>query len=280
MKSGIYKIEHIESGKSYIGSAVDIKSRFRLHKSDLRLGKHRNGRLQNSWNKYGAEAFRFSAMIICSPEKLVMYEQLLMDGYNVVKTGFNISPIAGNQLGMRHTDATKAIMSAMKKGKKQTPSHIANAAKGRKGRKMPPMSVETRAKISAANRARKHPPRTPEWKAKIGAAHKGRKFSPERCKMMSEISKGRKHTEKSKINMTIAQKSRRAVDATNFQKRQKNNTSGYQGVGWRKRISKYVAAITVERRKIYIGSFNTAEEARQAYCQAATKYHGEFARYG
>lgn len=55
-----------------------------------------------------------------------------------------------------------------------------------------------------------------------------------------------------------------------------HNTSGYRGV-WRQN-GKWLARIGSERKKIYLGSFDTAESAAAAYNAAATNLHGEFAR--
>jgi hypothetical protein len=56
---------------------------------------------------------------------------------------------------------------------------------------------------------------------------------------------------------------------------QRNNKLGVKGVI--KTSSAFVAAITVNRRNIHIGSFRTLEAASAAYGAAAVKYFGEFA---
>lgn len=58
----------------------------------------------------------------------------------------------------------------------------------------------------------------------------------------------------------------------------RRNTSGYKGVDWNKDRRVWRAHITVDNRKIYLGYFDTAEEAHKAYCEASAKYHGEFGR--
>lgn len=58
------------------------------------------------------------------------------------------------------------------------------------------------------------------------------------------------------------------------------NKTGYKGVHFRHDREKYMATIYVQRKQIHLGTFNTAEEAHAAYCQAAIKYHGEFANFG
>jgi HNH endonuclease len=55
-----------------------------------------------------------------------------------------------------------------------------------------------------------------------------------------------------------------------------NNTSGVKGVS--KRKNKFVAQVTVSRKLIYIGEFDTSGEAAAAYANVARKYFGEFAR--
>jgi len=61
------------------------------------------------------------------------------------------------------------------------------------------------------------------------------------------------------------------------QKRQKNNISGYKGVSHAYN-GKFTSRIYCEKQMIHLGTFNTAKEAHKAYCDAAHKYHGDFAR--
>lgn len=57
----------------------------------------------------------------------------------------------------------------------------------------------------------------------------------------------------------------------------KNNTSGFKGVCWNKKSSKWHAQIRFETKKINIGFFDCKIQAAKAYNAAALKYHGEFA---
>jgi len=58
--------------------------------------------------------------------------------------------------------------------------------------------------------------------------------------------------------------------------KQSNNTTGYKGVTYRKRDRRYEAQIKAKGKKYWLGSFTTAEEASQAYKEAATRHHGQF----
>ncbi len=58
------------------------------------------------------------------------------------------------------------------------------------------------------------------------------------------------------------------------------NTTGFKGVSFRKDIGKYTAYINYKKLKKHLGVFDTPEEAYAAYCEAALKYHGEFANFG
>ena len=51
-----------------------------------------------------------------------------------------------------------------------------------------------------------------------------------------------------------------------------NNTSGHPGVCWNKRKSKWVAQITHNQKQIYLGCFNTVEEAIAARKAAEKLY--------
>jgi hypothetical protein len=62
-------------------------------------------------------------------------------------------------------------------------------------------------------------------------------------------------------------------------RRSLNNTSGFKGVYYRKDEKKWQAQIHVSGHKIPLGRFGTPEAAYAAYCEAAKKYFGEFARF-
>ena len=49
------------------------------------------------------------------------------------------------------------------------------------------------------------------------------------------------------------------------QRIQTNNTSGYKGVHFNKRLDKHMARIQINKKRIYLGSFSTPEEAGIAY---------------
>lgn len=87
------------------------------------------------------------------------------------------------------------------------------------------------------------------------------------------------HINLDKIDNRIANL-RQATVAENQRNKhhQSNNTSGFKGVSKFKRIGKWRSEIMVDGHKHYLGSFATAEEAADAYAEAATMLHAEFAR--
>ena len=97
MKSGIYKIVNKINGKFYIGSSVNIKHRWYMHKFELTKGTHHNPHLQNAWDKYGEENFVFSILFETKKEFLLEKEQELLDMTKCYNRhiGYNIGKIAG-----------------------------------------------------------------------------------------------------------------------------------------------------------------------------------------
>jgi hypothetical protein len=73
---------------------------------------------------------------------------------------------------------------------------------------------------------------------------------------------------------------RLATRAENNQnaKRRKDNKTGYKGVSFRPDLGTWRARINVDNHSIFLGQFKTPEAAYAAYCDAAKKYHGAFAR--
>jgi hypothetical protein len=68
---------------------------------------------------------------------------------------------------------------------------------------------------------------------------------------------------------------RLATNKQNQQNRgkQRNNTSGYKDVGFRKKLNKYIAHIGVDGKTLYLGIFDCPKEAAVTYNKAALKYH-------
>jgi hypothetical protein len=82
----------------------------------------------------------------------------------------------------------------------------------------------------------------------------------------------RNRNDNSWINLRPANNSQNRANSKIYE----NNTSGFKGVTLHG--NKYQAQIQVNNKNIYLGRFNTAEEAHKAYCEAAEKYFGKFAR--
>lgn len=59
----------------------------------------------------------------------------------------------------------------------------------------------------------------------------------------------------------------------------KHNTSGYKGVYLTRNKKRWIAEIRSDKKKIHIGTFDTPEEAHEAYKAAALLYHGDYARF-
>ena len=157
--SGIYKIENKTNGHIYIGSAVDISHRWRFHRSHLNNNKHHSGHLQNAWNKYGKHNFDFVIIEECKKSVLIKREQFYID---TLDPEYNIARVAGNCLGVKHTEETKRKVSLAGKGRVfsdehrknlsiamkkyvKTEEHSANISKGKTGKKA---SNETKRKMA------------------------------------------------------------------------------------------------------------------------------------
>lgn len=216
MNTGIYEIKNLANGKRYVGSAVNFKRRWYMHRYHLRRGDHWSSHLQATWDKYGEDQFEFRPILVCGRQSLVMYEQIAIDAlcpeYNKCKVaastlGFkfseetraklsnraraeNLSPetrarMSSSQAKRRHTAETKAKISAIVKGRKESDETRAKKSAALMGHGA---SQETRAKLSAAALGRKH---SPEARERIAAASTGRKHTPEVRARMSERARQR-----------------------------------------------------------------------------------------
>jgi hypothetical protein len=58
-----------------------------------------------------------------------------------------------------------------------------------------------------------------------------------------------------------------------------NNTSGFKGVSWSAKRKKFIVQIRMNNKITYVGQFDSAEKASEAYQKAALALFGEFARF-
>jgi group I intron endonuclease len=147
MITGIYKILNKVNNKVYIGSATDIKKRWRDHKWYLNHNFHHNSHLQSAWNKYGINNFEFSIILECAVDELLIKEKEFMLEFNSLSNiyGYNVNDPEHSFLNRKHTEKTKNILSLQKQGRN-------NPMFGKCGIKHhnfnKPVSVKTRDKIS------------------------------------------------------------------------------------------------------------------------------------
>lgn len=93
INKGIYKIINILNQKYYVGSSINLEERKQKHFRTLRRNKHVNDYLQNAWNKYGEENFKWEIVEILNDLDLAeirKVEQKYIDAdfdnqYNIAK---------------------------------------------------------------------------------------------------------------------------------------------------------------------------------------------------
>ena len=175
MSGGIYFIKCEANGFTYVGSAKDFEKRFSSHLGDLKGGNHRNPHLQNSYNKYGEDSFKFIKYLVLGDydkefyfsEENKVIEELKNRGENL----FNIAKAEGGW--------TYATMER----------------KEEIGRKISSSLIELNSKMSKEERREKY-----------GKGKKGVPLSEERKERLSEYWVGKPKSEETRIKMSEAQK--------------------------------------------------------------------------
>tara|TARA_R110000851_G_scaffold316437_1_gene479494 strand:- start:49 stop:819 length:771 start_codon:yes stop_codon:yes gene_type:complete len=205
MNSGIYIIKNTINGKFYIGSAVNIKSRWSQHKHQLKYNKHGNRYLQRSWNKHGTESFVFEVLeYVKDKHKLILCEQKWFDkmkphDHNI---GYNICQVAGSSLGVKHTDEMRAKVSKAVKGRKLSVETKKNMSLSKMREKNPmygyAYSKEQRKQKSLANTGEKNPfydkKHTKETREKMSKNGKGKNSGPKTREHIDKITESAMET--------------------------------------------------------------------------------------
>lgn len=171
---GVYMIKNNINDKMYIGSSVDIMSRYKYgHLYRLRSNKHYNPKLQNAFNKYGESYFELHIIELCDVEELMRKEKDYILKFNSHKIGYNIteetdSPNRGKKLTEEH----KRKIGLKHKNKiitKEQREKISATLTGRYGGENNPMYGK-----ESPFKGKKH---TEESKEKLKKSHLGKKMS-------------------------------------------------------------------------------------------------------
>lgn len=190
--SGVYRITCKVNGKSYIGSSVDIRKRWSVHRRLLSLGRHHSIHLQRAWLLLGCDAFDVEILEECDSENLLGREQYWLGLFETANDlfGYNISQKAGAPMsGLKHSAETLKKMSQSHSGRKHSEESKAKISKGNLGKKLSPEHVEQMRLSRVGKKAseetkqklreiRKNP--SAELRYKFGNGTRGKKLSRER----------------------------------------------------------------------------------------------------
>ena len=159
-KTGIYKITCIENGRYYIGQAINLLSRWSVHKYTLKNNCHFNKHIQRCYDKYGLESLKFEVIQECSIEQATQIEQDLLDIHIENELCMNQNPNANTSycLGKELTKEVKdKISQSLLKNYKNNP--------------------ELRQRISDSQKGKKMPERNEQWKQKQSLSQKGKEVT-------------------------------------------------------------------------------------------------------
>ena len=121
MQIGIYKVICLKNNKIYIGQTHNYKKRVYSHKTDLRHNKHHNKHMQEDFNLYGEECFKFEFIEECEDSDLDFKEDYWINKLDSINKGYNLKTggIKHNKL----SEETKNDVSKALKGRKFTDIH-------------------------------------------------------------------------------------------------------------------------------------------------------------
>lgn len=187
---GIYCIKNLVNDKKYIGQSVNIKARWRQHKSALRHGKHDNEYLQKAWNKHGEENFVFEIIEQCSEQDLDDRERYYIKKYNTLDENYGYNLKDG---GQDHPTVKAEVVAKQSENLKKSYADHPQLREARREKALEMWAQPGfKEKHSGKNNFMYGKTHTAEARAKISAAHKGkpnwrRDHRPVKCIQLNKI---------------------------------------------------------------------------------------------
>lgn len=207
---GVYKIFNTIDGKFYIGSSVNIQSRFKQHIKNLDNNCHNNKYLQNAWNKYGKSAFKFIVIEeVEDVSKLRERENFYITetnctshtiGYNMLRdTNIGLGVSASAEVRKKISNACKGKLNG-NYGRKHTPEELKKIRDNRWG-----VGYVCKPRSNGAHK------RLTEEELKLSRKRlseklKGRKMSEETKQKLSKYRTGKKASEELKLKFSEQRK--------------------------------------------------------------------------
>lgn len=112
-KCGVYLIKNNENGNIYVGSSINITSRFYMYYSLFHITNRTNSLICRALLKYGYSKFSLEILEYCDPKVLIETEQYYID---LVKPEYNMLKLAGSSRGHKLSESTKIKISEAKLG--------------------------------------------------------------------------------------------------------------------------------------------------------------------
>ncbi|HKI46095.1 MAG TPA: GIY-YIG nuclease family protein [Balneolales bacterium] len=98
---GVFQVRNTINGKIFVDSSTNMSAKWNRNRLQLSVGNHPNKELQNDWNKFGEEAFKFEVIeelehndkeIVDYNNEVALLEEMLIEelqpfgvkGYNKV----------------------------------------------------------------------------------------------------------------------------------------------------------------------------------------------------
>lgn len=208
MVTGVYMILHRSSGKIYIGSSLDIETRWKYHR-----GAYGSQVFHRAIRKHGVDAFDWILLEECNEAVLIEREQYHLDDRQPFgDRGYNIRRIADRNSGVVLSEETKKRMSEARRGVPKTAEQREKMRQAGLKRDVShlfpfhgrPHSEETKRFLSEKSTGR-------TWKDddKRVAAHRalriGKTLSPEHIEKVRQSHLGSKRSVEAKGNMSAWQ---------------------------------------------------------------------------
>ena len=117
-KSGIYRWNNLVTGKSYIGSSINLVGRLSIYyskKAMLSKLSTRTSIIYSALLKHDYVNFSLDILEYCEIDVLIEREQYYLD---ILKPEYNILKVANSRLGSKQSEATKIKIGISQKGVK------------------------------------------------------------------------------------------------------------------------------------------------------------------